>query len=128
MANDSPMSSISLSKKIMTLEETRVDVTDAIDADFWNCYMCDMEGKCIKVLYDTRKAYRDGLWEDKPTQLELNKKRDELRSNVDNLLKECAENKLALCVILGCNDFRNFYYYPNTDGTFECIDVTFVRE
>lgn len=128
MSSDSPMSSISLSKTIMTLEETLADIRDAIDADFWNCYMCDMEGKCVKVLYDTRKVYRDGMWNDKQTHIELDKKRNELRSNVDNLLKECVKNKIALCIILGCNDFRNFYYYPNTDGTFECIDVSFVRD
>lgn len=128
MSSDSPMSSISLSKTIMTLEETLADIRDAIDADFWNCYMCDMEGKCVKVLYDTRKVYRDGMWNDKQIHIELDKKRSELRANVDNLLKECVENKLALCIILGCTDFRNFYYYPNTDGTFECLDVTFARE
>lgn len=119
------MTCISVGKKIMSFEETNKDVIDSINADFWDCYLCDMDGKCVEVLYNMRKHYRDGSWSDNKTAVEMNKKREELKINTRTILEQCIENKLALHIILGCSDFLNYYYYPNTDGTFERVAVTF---
>lgn len=122
------MSTISLSKSMMTREEACVDVRDSIDADFWNCYTCDLKGTIVKVLYDARKVYREGMWNYKQTNDELYKQRDEIRTDVDKILRECEKKNTALCISLGCDEFKNFHFYPNTDGTFERIEVNITKE
>lgn len=110
---------ISVGKEIMTFGAAHADIIEAIDADFWGCYICDLDGRCVEILYDLRSK-------DPSEYEEMNKKRNEITMNVDKMLKRCCENNLSIHVVLGHKDFLNYYYYPTADGTFERIEVTFV--
>lgn len=113
-------------RKTMTFDETCKDVIAEFNSDCWNYYLSNMEGKCVEELYNVRKVHNDVLWENAQIRNELDIKRDNITENTSAILKRCSENNLSLQIIKGCKDFIGFcyyYYYPNTDGTFDLIKM-----
>lgn len=118
----STMPNVSVGKEIMTKERAIEDAQHLIQCDFWGCYISEVNGDCKEVLYDNRKTYEEThilCGEDD------DKKITELRDGAEKLLTACQEKNEVLCIVLGGDDFRNIHYFPNSDNTFERVDINF---
>jgi tRNA A-37 threonylcarbamoyl transferase component Bud32 len=115
----STIPNISVGREIMTKEQTVEDAQHFIQCDFWGCYISDVNGECKEVLYDDRRT-------DIETREELDKKRMDIHNGIDEILMICQEKNEVLCIVLGYKNFRNLHYFPNSDGTFEKVDINFI--
>jgi hypothetical protein len=98
-----------------TYEQVFDDLKEMIVGDCWSVYTRTSEHKPVKVFFDSRKYEQEtGLY---PSQFkkEHTDKRNFISDdkNLRTVMHEAYYNNLTICVVMGCYNFFEKYYYPN---------------
>lgn len=115
-------------EKNKSYDEAKKHILEYLGADCWGAYTRNKEHEPIKIFFDMRKFKKSKNIEESHKLIEesdCQKNRYHLIEHIDEYLNEIINNNLTLCIILGCDDFIETYYYPNGDKTFDIISIYF---
>ena len=131
-------------EKNITFENAKNNITKLLSADCWGMYTKTKEFNIpIYIYFDSRKAYRKmekqydlkSLCIDEYKKIMHDSKDEDMRyklmENSNDCLSECLLNSIknnhVVCIIMGGCPLYDYYYYPNSNNTFDCVCVQYQK-